>query len=171
MKVLLGITGSVATVLTQKLVKALLDGGHEVKIVATNPALYFLKTPPFDPEKLIMDVFGQQVEVYLDKYEWPAGGYHKDDPVRHIEFRDWADVLLIAPLSANRPKERPMIIAPAMNTEMWNDPITTEQIKEIKRRYTKLLLVNPISKVLACGDDGIGAMANIEDIAEAVLKI
>ena len=188
MKVVLGITGSVAAVLTQKLVAALLAAGHEVKLVATDRSLYFLKIPPFDPERNILLVGDQEIDVYLDKYEWFPGGYHKDDPVRHIEFRDWADALLIAPLSADTladiavgkaskfltsiarawKKDKPFLIAPAMNTEMWEDPITMEQVLLIKQRFNCLIMIDPISKMLACGDTGMGAMAKIESIIEAV---
>jgi len=188
MKIILGITGSVATVLTPKLSAALLAAEHDIKIVATDPALYFLKTPPFYPEKLILECANQEIEVFVDKSEWPSGGYHKNDPVRHIEFRDWADILLIAPLSANTlakialgladnflsciarawPKEKPLIIAPAMNTEMWLDPITAEQIQALQKRFQIVKLVEPISKQLACGDIGAGAMADINTIIKTI---
>jgi len=191
MRILLGITGSVAAVLTPKLVAGLLAANHEVKIVATTPALYFLKTPPFDVDNLTLNLAEKKVEVYIDKYEWPAGGYHKDDPVRHIEFRDWADIFLIAPLSANTlakithgladnflsciarawPKHKPFVIAPAMNTEMWTNDITYQQITEIKKRYHGFYLIHPIKKKLACGDNGMGAMAEIKTIIDTVAKI
>ena len=184
MNILLGITGSVAATLTPKLYDGLIAAGHEVKIVATTPALYFIP-PDFS------------VEIFKDKDEWPVGGYHKNDPVKHIEFRTWADLLLIAPLTANTlakiangisdnflcciarawPKDKPVIVAPAMNTEMWVDPITLEHIKRLhsiggvlnkQPRYLNLFVVNPVSKKLACGDTGMGAMADIETIIKTV---
>lgn len=189
MNIILGITGSVAATLTPKLYNGLIAAGHEVKIVATTPALYFIP-PDFS------------VEIFKDKDEWPVGGYHKNDPVKHIEFRTWADLLLIAPLTANTlakiangicdnflcciarawPKEKPVILAPAMNTEMWDDIITALHLRDLNgfhtstsylmhQRYIKLTVVNPISKKLACGDVGKGAMADIKTIIEAVNSV
>ena len=189
MKIILGITGSVATVLTPKLVLRLKESGHEIKLVATTPAVYFLQEEMIIGARFCPDHDWETgVEFYRDKYEWPEGGYRRNDPVRHIEFRTWADCLLIAPLTANTlaklangscdnfltciarawPKEKPMILAPAMNTEMWIDPITSEQLDRLRGRYLTLLFVNPIEKRLACGDVGLGAMAEIETIVAAV---
>ncbi|MFA5021117.1 MAG: flavoprotein [Patescibacteria group bacterium] len=210
-KVLLGVTGSVAAVLTPKLAAALIGAGHEVRIVATDPGLFFI--PPNnlsfvdDPNNssnpalgssfyLELDEFGlEHLYIWRDKDEWPAGGYHKNDPVRHIEFRDWADVLLIAPLTANTlakiatgvcdnfltciarawVKGRPLVIAPAMNTEMWIDPITQIQINSLAFPISvsghlrfDLHVVEPIEKRLACGDVGKGAMAKLDDIVSVV---
>jgi phosphopantothenoylcysteine decarboxylase len=95
---------------------------------------------------------------------------------------------LIAPLSANTlakmahgicdnflcciarawPKEKPVVLAPAMNTEMWIDPITDEHFVALRKRFHKLTVVEPESKLLACGDTGVGAMARIECIVEAI---
>jgi len=186
MKILLGVTGSVAAVLTPKLAKGLLLAGHEVQIVATTPALFFL--PNLDCSRLLIPGSDLAVTVHTDKDEWPSNGYFKNDPVLHIEFRTWADVFLIAPLTANTlaklangladnfltciarawPKEKPFLLAPAMNTEMWIDPITETQINQLRLRYQKLRLISPIKKVLACGEEGLGAMAEIKTIIEVV---
>jgi len=193
MKIVLGITGSVATVRTSELVRQLKESGHEIKLVATTTAVYFLKSDMIIGNDLQAQFWPDNdyelaVEFYRDKYEWPEGGYHRNDPVRHIEFRTWADLLLIAPLSANTlaklangicdnfltciarawPKEKPLVLAPAMNTEMWIDPITSEQLDRLRGRYQMLVVVNPIEKRLACGDVGLGAMAEIETIAATV---
>ena len=179
MNILLGVTGSVATTIAHKLYKALRDEGHNVKMVATTPAMYFL-----DEE------FMRWHYVYEDKTEWPINGYHKKDPVKHIEFRDWADVLLIAPMTANTlakiangisdnflcciarawPKQKPLILAPAMNTEMWIDPITRKQLLSLRERF-RVSVVSPVAKELACGDIGIGAMAEIDTIIKVVKEI
>jgi phosphopantothenoylcysteine decarboxylase len=189
MNIVFGITGSVAAIRTEKVCAGLLSAGHMIKIVATNPSLYFL--PPDAGDRFHVMVEGKPaatVELYRDKDEWPVGGYHRNDPVRHIEFRTWADLLLIAPLSANTlakmahgicdnflcciarawPKEKPLVLAPAMNTEMWIDPITEEHFSALRRRFHRLTVVPPESGHLACGDVGVGAMAGIERIVEAV---
>jgi phosphopantothenoylcysteine decarboxylase len=177
MNIVLGITGSVATTVAPKLYHTLVASGHNVEIVATKPAMYFL-----DPD------FLWSVDIYQDKNEWPEGGYHRNDPVKHIEFRDWADMLVVAPLTANTlakmangiadnflsciirawPKQKPMILAPAMNTEMWIDPITMTQIHSIYDRFPKTCVVYPVEKKLACGDTGVGAMADIDTIVKMV---
>ena len=189
MNIVLGITGSVAAILTEKLCIYLFSEGNAIRIVATNPALYFL--PPNTGDRMNLTVAGRKyatVDLFRDKDEWPIGGYHKNDPVRHIEFRTWADLLLIAPLSANTlakmshgicdnflcciarawPKNKPIVLAPAMNTEMWIDPITEEHFAALRKRYHKLTVVKPEYALLACGDTGVGAMARIESIVEAV---
>ena len=175
MNIVLGITGSVAAILTEKMCASLLSAGHAVKIVATNPSLYFL---PAGCGRSSQTGCRQAknmpaVELFRDKDEWPVGGYHTNDPVKHIEFRTWADLLLIAPLSANTlakmahgicdnflcciarawPKEKPVVLAPAMNTEMWIDPITEEHFAALaESAFPNLTIVEPESGLLACGD-------------------
>jgi phosphopantothenoylcysteine synthetase/decarboxylase len=188
MKIVLGVTGSVAGKLTPKMASALIEAGHEVQIVSTAPGLYFLPEGVGD-ELRVNSLKGPiDVPLFRDKHEWPIGGYHKDDPVRHIEFRTWADLLLIAPLSANTlaklangiadnflcciarawPKDKPFVVVPAMNTEMWIDPITGVQIGSLGCRFKKLKVVEPVEAALACGETGIGAMARIEAIVKEV---
>jgi phosphopantothenoylcysteine decarboxylase len=180
MKVLLGITGSVAAVLTPKIVKALKNAGHEVKVVSTDRGLYF-----FDSTKV-------ETEVFKDMDEWQEGGYVKNSDVLHIDFGKWADVLLIAPLTADTlsdiangkcdkfltciarawPLTKPMLFAPAMNTNMWEHPVTAEHLKKIALWLSgSLVVIPPIEKRLACGDVGKGAMADIVTIVEEVNKL
>ena len=112
-----------------------------MRVVATASSLYF-----FDPDALLPagdEPLGGP--VFRDADEWPGSRYQRDDPVLHIEFRKWADVLLVAPLDANTLAkfalglsdnfltcifrawdfERPVVLAPAMNTLMWQSPVTT----------------------------------------------
>lgn len=175
MKLLLGVTGSVAAILVPRMSRALFAEGHEVQIVSTQRGLYF-----FESKKL-------PVKVWTDKDEWPEGGWHKEDPVPHIDLGQWADLILLAPLTADTlsdmangkcdkfltsivrawPREKPMVIAPAMNTRMWEHPITQEHIEKLKTFY-QLTVIEPITKRLACGDIGKGAMAEIQTIIETV---
>jgi phosphopantothenoylcysteine decarboxylase len=202
---LLGVTGSVAAIKTADLFAALKRRGHAVKVVATEAALYF-----FDPTALDPAHQGRNPEVViLDEDEWPANGYQRSDTVLHIELRRWADVLLIAPLDANTLAKlaaglcdncltcvwrawdvtRPVVLAPAMNTLMWQHPttlrhlrqlaadagtepppgVTLEELPEwINARCARLRVVSPISKRLACDDVGVGAMAEVEAIAAVI---
>ena len=128
--------------------------------------------------------------------EWNEVG----DPVLHIDFRDWADLLLIAPLSAHtlaklanglcddtlscvvrawdfaqgvRPG-KPLLLAPAMNTAMYDHPLTEEQLTKIqsfwneKIKPNRVIRINPQVKTLACGEVGIGALACVDTIISSV---
>lgn len=93
-RVLLGLSGSVASIKAEQLVSLLMEWA-DVRVIATSHALHF-----FD-----LTAMRSKVEVYVDEDEWRvaegAVGYTRGDPVLHIELRKWADLLLIAPLSAN----------------------------------------------------------------------
>jgi phosphopantothenoylcysteine decarboxylase len=196
--VLLGVTGSVAAIRTPELTRALAEAGHDVKVAATEPALYF-----FDPADLPAGV------LVRDADEWPGDRWRRGDPVLHIELRKWADLLLVAPLDANTLAKlalgqsdncltcvarawdpaRPVVLAPAMNTLMWQHPATARHLRQIAEdaglvapefrdqdglvewinaQRSALCLVAPVSKTLACGDLGPGAMAEVPDIVAAV---
>lgn len=174
--IILGLTGSVATIKAPELAKEIKNKGNNLKVVATASSSYFLP-----------DYNSWIEKIYTDKDEWPNKNYSREDEVMHIEFRRWADVLLIAPLSANTlakianglcdnlitciarawDKEKPLLIAPAMNTAMWIDPITQEHIELINKRFN-LTVIDPIEKTLACGDTGMGAMASVETIVSTL---
>jgi phosphopantothenoylcysteine decarboxylase len=209
-KVLLGVTGSVAAIRSPLLYEALRQAGHEVKVIATQAALYFFDPAALDPQKSVRN----PAVIILDEDEWPGRSqgerYQRDDPVLHIELRRWADLLLIAPLDANTlaklanglsdncltcvcrawDPSRPAILAPAMNTLMWEHPLTRRHLAQlaadqgegsvpeglkldelvtwINEHCRKLCLVGPQNKRLACGDTGVGAMAEVGELVEAV---
>ena len=152
--VLLGVTGSVAALKTPIFHGRLKGLGHAVKVVATQASLYFFDPAAIDP----LDPARPQrnpAAVVLDEDEWPGrdGGrrYERDDDVLHIELRRWADLLLIAPLDANTlgklaagladnfspasggrgTPNRPVVLAPAMNTLMWRHPLTALCLRQI----------------------------------------
>lgn len=197
-RVLLGVTGSVAAIKTPLLFEELTRDGHTVRVVATDAALYF-----FDPAALTGGKRDPAV-VVLDADEWPGrqqgGRWSRGEPVPHIELRRWADLLLIAPLDANTLAKltcgladnclscvwrawdmgRPIVLAPAMNTLMWQHPLTARHLRQlamdagaappsdvpldelspwINTHCPRLRIVAPVSKVLACGDEGMGALA------------
>lgn len=202
--ILLGVTGSVAAIRAPDLYRGLRELGHSVRVVATRAALYFFAPRGWPPETLISD-----------EDEWPrrsAGErYHRDDPVLHIELRRWADALVIAPLDANTlgklaagladncltcvarawDAQRPVIVAPAMNTHMWDHPATNRQLWQLaadygiatptdadsdviiaatQARHRMLTIVAPQVKQLACGDIGLGAMADVDAVVAAVQR-
>src|SRR5207248_9459119 len=150
-KVLLGVTGSVAATRMPALYQELKRGGHDVKVVATRAALYFFDPVALDPGRTERN----KDIVVLDDDEWPgldAGRhYRREEPVLHIELRRWADILLIAPLDANTlaklalgitdncmtcvyrawDASKPVVLAPAMNTLMWEHPATARHLAQI----------------------------------------
>jgi phosphopantothenoylcysteine decarboxylase len=201
--VLIGATGSVAAVRVPDLFGALTAAGHAVKVVATDAATYF-----FDPSPL-----RDAGALVTDADEWPgrADGarYQRGDAVPHIELRKWANIFVLAPLDANTLAKiavglcdncltcvwrawdtaRPVVLAPAMNTLMWQHPFTRRHlrslaadagaghipahladdalIQQINDRSPTLRVVAPVSKVLACGDVGVGALADVADVVNA----
>jgi phosphopantothenoylcysteine decarboxylase len=179
MKLVLGVTASVAAKLTPKLVSAILNTRPdiELRVIATETSLYF-----FDRKEVA-------VPVITDTDEWPGERYVKDQLIPHIDLGDWADALLIAPLSANTlsdmahgktsklitsvvlawPREKPIILAPAMNTRMWENPITQSNLSKVRSVY-RTTIIEPEEGMLACKTRGIGAMAQIETII-ASLKL
>jgi phosphopantothenoylcysteine decarboxylase len=200
--ILLGVTGSVAAVKTPQLYETLRRSGHTVKVVATQSSLYFFDTADIPRDSLV-----------LDEDEWPGRSegrrWQRDDDVLHIQLRRWADILLIAPLDANTlaklangladncltcvwrawEPSRPMTLAPAMNTLMWQHPATGRHLRQItadmgvmppdglaldalldwiNAHCPRLRIVAPEDRRLACGDVGVGAMAALDTIAETV---
>lgn len=170
MKILLGLTGSVAAITAPKLYHFLKEIG-EVKVVAT-PSV-----EKFAPN------FIENADPYLERDEW---SWKKvGDDIAHIELRDWYDVFVIAPLSANTLGKmahgicdnllttvwmaslgKRVIVAPAMNTQMWKHPLVQSNLAILKK--LDVIVIDPIVKTLACGETGVGAMAQIEDIVNAV---
>ncbi|XP_018594947.1 phosphopantothenoylcysteine decarboxylase isoform X2 [Scleropages formosus] len=110
----------------------------------------------------------------------------RSDPVLHVELRRWAHLFLIAPLDANTLAkiangicdnlltcvvrawnlDRPLLFCPAMNTAMWQHPITATQIAVLKG--FGYIEVPCIIKKLVCGDEGKGAMAEVSTIVDFV---
>jgi phosphopantothenoylcysteine decarboxylase len=203
--ILLGVTGSVAALKTPLLYDTLKRPGHAVKVVATAAALYF-----FDPAAIARE------NLILDADEWlgreQGRRWQRDDPVLHIELRRWADVLVIAPLDANTlaklangladncltcvgrawDTSRPVVLAPAMNTLMWQHPATGRHLRQltadmgmspqpelsvdelpewINGHCPCLRIVAPADRRLACGDVGVGAMADLDAIIAVVQSV
>lgn len=178
--ILLGITGSVAAIKAKQLVQHLKglkiqNTCAEVKVITTENALHFVS----------LEELQEMVSVLRDKDEWKA--WNKiSDPVLHIELRKWADILIIAPLDANTlaklacgicdnlltcvvrawDSKKPLLFCPAMNTHMWDHPITKEHIMKLKSFGYKEIPC--ISKKLACGDEGFGGMAEVPTIVQEI---
>lgn len=171
---LLGVTGGIAAYKACELVSLAVKAGWTVEVVMTANATRFVGPATF------AGLAGRPANVDLFS-----------DAMAHIQLAKWADVAVIAPLSANVlaslacgiagdlltttwmaiPRGKPCLLAPAMNTEMWFHPVVQRNIGWIDAlgRYT---WVAPTEKRLACGDVGVGGLADVADIlaaAEAAL--
>ncbi|KAK6179675.1 hypothetical protein SNE40_011983 [Patella caerulea] len=177
--VLVGCTGSVASLKIPLLIEELAkstDIEIDVKLISTEHALHF-----FDKSSV-------KEGVLTDVDEW-NDWQKRGDPVLHIELRRWADLMLIAPLDANTLAKisngicdnlltcvvrawdlsRPLLFAPAMNTYMWNHPLTSKQINILKEEF-QYIEIPCIEKTLICGDTGKGAMAEVSTIVSVVIE-
>lgn len=174
-KVLWGITGSVAAIRADRVWEAL-EPFADVRAIVTRRGRHFL---PKLPASLLL---------HDDASEWSMWS-KLGDPVLHIELRRWADVLLIAPLSADALAKlstgvcdtlllsvarawdftKPVLVAPAMNTKMWEHPVTAEHLERL--RQWGVGVIEPVEKELACADVGIGAMAEAKAIVAAVADV
>ena len=176
MNLLIGVTGSVAAVKLTELVEMILKlyPNTNIRVVATQQARVFLKNQTIH-------------NMYQDEAEWTEWT-ERGDPVLHIELRKWADVFLIAPLSANSlaklaqglcdnlltsivrawDVEKRLIVAPAMNTFMWDNPFTQKHLGVITEVYRAEVIPPKPDYILACGDRGAGAMAAVNDIVNHI---
>lgn len=172
--ILLGVTGGVAAYKSVQLVRLLKQAGFSVKVVMTQAAESFVTPLCFQAisgERVFISLFDQQ----------SANG------MAHIELAKWADLILIAPASANTiakirtgfaddllsttllASSARIVLAPAMNQQMWLSPATQENVRILTERGVKFL--GPASGTQACGDVGEGRMVEPEVISAAVLKL
>ena len=160
-KMILGITGSIAAYKSADLVRRLREQGADVRVVMTAAATKFI-TP-----LTLQAVSGQRVHIHLLDV-------HAEAAMGHIELARWAEVVLIAPCSADflakltygqaddllstlcLATTAPISVAPAMNQQMWQAPITQENCQRLQQRGLKIL--GPTSGSQACGETGIGRM-------------
>ncbi|RLN51611.1 hypothetical protein BBJ29_004622 [Phytophthora kernoviae] len=192
-RVLLCASGSVATVKVPEIAVRLSET-TEVCVVLTKSADFFLQRAKdynatawktFDAAIKLSENEPGYIPVVRDEDEWQAWNV-VGDSVRHIELKDWADVMVLAPMSANTLGKlangladnlltcitrawimsKPFIFAPAMNTDMWNHPITAKQLSILAELGYKM--VPPVEKKLACGVVGNGGLATVDGIVAFV---
>ncbi len=170
-RIILGVTGSIAAYKAADLASQLTKAGHSVTCVMTKEALEFI-TPltlrTLSKNPVITDLFAE-------KEAWQPG---------HIQLADEADLLLIAPASANilaamangfandaltaiaLATRAPILIAPAMNGKMWQHPATQKNVETLHGFGAKF--AEPAEGMLACGYEGVGRLAEVETILQAV---
>jgi phosphopantothenoylcysteine decarboxylase len=166
--IVLGVTGSIAAYKSAELASLLVKQGHDVFVVMTSDATEFI-TP------LTLQTLSKNpvtTSFYDEKEKWRPG---------HIELADRADLLLIAPATANIIAElahglanhplaaialatrAQILLAPAMNGKMWEHPATQENVEKLKARGAEF--IGPEEGMLACGYEGVGRLWNVNDIA------
>ena len=174
--VLLGVTGGIAAYKSAELVRALQADGHAVRAVLTKAATKFI-TP-----LTIASLTGNKVITDLFDDSSPDETLHS--AIAHIDVAQRADVLLVAPASADMLAKfalgladdflstahlafrGPLVLAPAMNTNMWEHPATRENLAALRARGARI--VEPGVGELACGTVGPGRLAELDDIVAAV---
>ncbi|CAN0024409.1 unnamed protein product, partial [Ectocarpus fasciculatus] len=173
-RILLCVSGSVAVVKVPQ-IAAMLAEFAEVKILVTEASKHFMdRSEAYNSDAhAAFSALDPPIPVLGDADEWGAWDA-VGDPVLHIQLRDWADMLLVAPLSANTlaklanglcdnlvtcvarawdfKTKKSFVVAPAMNTHMWEHPMTNRHVSALKE--LGVAVVPPASKKLACGDIG-----------------
>ncbi|MDR0875189.1 MAG: bifunctional phosphopantothenoylcysteine decarboxylase/phosphopantothenate--cysteine ligase CoaBC [Clostridiales Family XIII bacterium] len=174
-RILLGVTGGIAAYKAADLASRLLKEGFAVDVVMTKNAAEFVRPLTFQTIT--------RSPVYTDSFA-PIEDYS----VEHISLAKRADLVLIAPATANvigkiaggigddllttvllAAHAKPSVICPAMNTQMWENPVVQENLARLRARGWKV--IEPGSGALACGDEGTGRLAEPADIVEYVKKI
>lgn len=170
-KILIGISGGIAAYKTPLLIRELIKKNCQVRVVTTKNALEFVTL------KTLQTV--SQHKVYVDMFS-------KDEEysTEHISLTDWADCFIVAPATANIISKmangladcalstsllafnKDLFVAPAMNSKMYNNPITQENIRKIELIGANI--ISPTIGNLACGYDGEGRM---EEPSEIVKKL
>lgn len=168
MNLILGISSSIAIYKSCLLVRKLSVEGHNVQTIMTRNATKLISP------KIFSALSGR--EVFVDLFSQEGTG------IEHIDLARWAEVLLVAPATANiigkfasgiaddflstyyLAHRKKVLIAPAMNSYMWENPVVQENIKNLKKRGN--IIIEPIRGELACGEKGVGKMAEPEEIYE-----
>ena len=179
LNILLGVTGGIAAYKAVDLASKLTARGARVSTVMTESACRLVGPKSFEA------VTGSAVYTSM----WDA---HDDCRINHIALVDSADVVVVAPATANvigkiagglcddllstvlcacwpRIESGAALLAPAMNSNMWANPVVQKNVKAV--RDLGFVLIGPAEGRLACGTEGPGRMAEPQDIVEAIEKI
>jgi phosphopantothenoylcysteine decarboxylase len=172
--IILGISGSIAACRSPEIASSLVKAGHQVTCVLTRGGREFV-TP------LTLGTLSKRPVVehlFEEGTGWQPG---------HIELADAADLLLVAPASANviaamaggfasdaltsiaLATRAPVLLAPAMNGKMWTHPATQRNVDSLKALGARF--IEPASGMLACGYEGVGRLAEVADILSAVESV
>jgi len=174
MTIILGITASIAAYKAADLTSQLRKAGCDVHVVLTHGGAKFitpltLQTPSRNPVT---------TDIFDEKAGWQPG---------HIELADRADLLLIAPASADilaklaygfadealtaiaLATKAPLLLAPAMNGKMWLHPATQQHVDTLKSRGAEF--IGPEEGLLSCGYEGLGRLWPVEKVAQRAIEL
>ena len=172
--ILVGISGGIAAYKIPELIRGLVKAGAEVRVATTRHALEFVT------ELTLQTVSGHP--VYSDVFA--AINAHATE---HISLPEWCDAMIVAPATANVVAKmaagiaddalttticscvarKPILIAPAMNDKMWENPATQHAVETI-RNWQNVRVIEPAEGPLACGTNGKGRMPEVEELQEAL---
>ena len=173
-KILVGVTGSIAIYKTLELIRLYIKAGALVKVIMTQSAKKFI-TP------LTFETISQNIILDEQSEDWSTTTFNN-----HIAIGKWADIFVLAPVTANTINKlsngiadnlllqtalaypRIKLLCPAANTNMMSNPLTKASLKMLKLCNFKVISTQ--TKELACKDIGDGALADIEDIFHATAK-
>jgi len=176
MRIVLGVSGGIAAYKAAEIARALIQNGHEVQTVMTRSARRFIHPLTF------ASLTGRKVVTGLFSSGSPEATLSSS--VEHIGVAQEGDLLLVAPATANvigkfangmaddflstmyLAFRGPVVLAPAMNNNMWSHPAVVANIETLRRRGH--VVVNPADGFLACGTIGPGRLAEVGSIVEAV---
>jgi phosphopantothenoylcysteine decarboxylase len=174
--IVLGVTGSIAAYKAADLTSQLTKADCDVRVVMTTDALKFITPLPFKT----LSRNPVMVDLYDEENGWKP---------THIKLADEADLLLIAPATANilaklangiaddaltcialalKPKAK-ILIAPAMNGKMWSHAATQQNVSTLKSRGVEF--IGPEEGMLSCGYEGLGRLWQIDEIAKRALAL
>ena len=171
-RVVIGVTGGIAVYKALDIISALRKQDVEIKVIMTESAQEFVTPLAFQSLSQNMVI----TDMFAEPKAWE---------IQHISLAQWADIMLIAPATANiigkvangiaddmlsttiMATEAKVIFAPAMNTKMYENKIVQDNINKLKNYGYKF--IEPASGRLACGDLGKGKLANVSDIVDRVL--
>ncbi len=173
--VLIGITGGIAAYKIPNLCRLFIKNSYNVKIVMTENATNFVSTLTF--EAIIRS------KVYVNEFIEGSN----ESAIEHINLVDWADIIVIAPATANTiakiahgigdnlltslmlvASNKTIFICPAMNTRMYLNPVTQQNIEILRKR--SFFIIEPDEGELACGDVGPGRLKEVNDIFDLINK-
>jgi phosphopantothenoylcysteine decarboxylase/phosphopantothenate--cysteine ligase len=178
MKIALGVSGGIAAYKAAEIVRLLQDRGIRVQVVMTSAAQEFVRPLTFaalSGEKVITDMFGT-----------PDSTANVDSAIEHIAVAQSIDALLVVPATADvlarfaqgiandflstlyLATSAPVVVAPAMNVNMWNHAATQGNLATLRERGVRI--VEPGEGYLACGMTGSGRLAENEKIVAAVME-
>lgn len=167
MRILLGITGGIAAYKAAGLIRAFKELGHNVTVVPTENALRFIGKTTLEA------LSGENIDIDM---------YNDVAQVRHVELGQQADLIVVAPTTASflarlttgladdlltnaiLASKAPLVLVPAMHSEMWLNPATQSNVENLIRRGIRVM--QPESGRLTGGDSGVGRMPEVQQIVD-----